>query len=75
MKGRIPVLGHMTTVDEGILKNMGDEALGVVSSGWYSAAIDTPANKVIVDLTHKIEAGALKPDPSNMALLVEMIGV
>lgn len=44
MKGRIPVLGHMTTVDEGILKNMGDEALGVISSGWYSAALETPAN-------------------------------
>lgn len=47
--GRIPVLGHMTTVDEGILKNMGEEALGVVSSGWYSAAIDTPANRRFVE--------------------------
>jgi branched-chain amino acid transport system substrate-binding protein len=27
---------------------MGDEALGVVSSGWYSAAIDTPANRRFV---------------------------
>jgi len=45
---KVPVLGNMTTVDEGVLKNMGDEALGVVSSGWYSAAIDTPANKKFV---------------------------
>jgi branched-chain amino acid transport system substrate-binding protein len=48
LKGKIPVLGNMTTVDEGILKNMGDEAVGVVSSGWYSAAIDNPENKKFV---------------------------
>jgi branched-chain amino acid transport system substrate-binding protein len=45
LKGRIPVVASMTTVDEGILKSMGDEALGVVSTGWYSAAIDTPENR------------------------------
>lgn len=48
MKGKVPVLGGMTTVDEGILKNMGNEALGVVSTGWYSATIDNPANKRFV---------------------------
>lgn len=48
-----PVLGAMTTVDEGILKRMGDEAVGVISSGWYSAAIDTPANKKFVDVVRK----------------------
>ncbi|HYV68351.1 MAG TPA: ABC transporter substrate-binding protein [Myxococcales bacterium] len=46
---KLPVLGNMTTVDEGILKNMGDEALGVVSGGWYSAAIDAPANRKFVE--------------------------
>ncbi len=44
-----PVIGAMTTVDEGVLKSMGKEAEGVVSSGWYSAAIDTPANKKFVE--------------------------
>ncbi len=48
-----PVLGAMTTVDEGILKRMGDEALGVISAGWYSAAIDTPANKKFVAAVRK----------------------
>ncbi|MCK1529370.1 ABC transporter substrate-binding protein [Bradyrhizobium sp. 182] len=48
-----PVLGAMTTVDEGILKRMGDEALGVISAGWYSAAIDTPANKKFVAAVQK----------------------
>lgn len=48
LKGSIPVLATMTAVDEAILKNMGDEAIGVISSGWYSAATDTPANKAFV---------------------------
>ena len=48
-----PVLGAMTTVDEGVLKSMGDEALGVISAGWYSAAIDTPANKNFVAAIRK----------------------
>jgi branched-chain amino acid transport system substrate-binding protein len=49
LKGKIPVLGNMTTVDEGILKNMGDEAVGVVSSGWYTATIDNPQNRKFVE--------------------------
>lgn len=53
MKGRIPVISNMTTVDEGILKNMGSEALGVISSGWYSAAIDTPINHKFVEAVRK----------------------
>ncbi len=53
LKDKIPVLGNMTTVDEGILKNMGDEAVGVVSGGWYSAAIDTPENKKVVEAFRK----------------------
>ena len=48
MKAKIPVLGSMTTVDEGILKSMGDEALGVISTGWYAAGIDNPDNKRFV---------------------------
>ena len=48
LAGSLPLLGHMTSIDEGILKNMGDEAKGVVSTGWYSAAIDTPTNKKFV---------------------------
>lgn len=48
MKAKIPVLGAMTTVDEGILKSMGDEALGVISAGWYAAGINNPDNKRFV---------------------------
>lgn len=44
-----PVIGAMTTVDEGVLKSMGSEAVGVISAGWYSAAIQTPANAKFVE--------------------------
>jgi branched-chain amino acid transport system substrate-binding protein len=50
---KIPVLANMTAVDEGVLKNMGDEALGVVSAGWYSAAIDNPYNKAFVQAINR----------------------
>ena len=46
---KAPVLGNPTAVDEGILQLMGDEALGVYSASWYSAAIDTPDNHRFVD--------------------------
>lgn len=49
LKGTVPVLATMTAVDEAILKNMGDEAIGVISSGWYSSAADLPENKSFVD--------------------------
>ena len=42
------VLGNPTSVDEGVLRNMGDEALGVYSASWYSAGIDTPDNQRFV---------------------------
>jgi branched-chain amino acid transport system substrate-binding protein len=45
---KLPVLGNPTCVDEGVLKNMGDEALGVWSASWYSAGIDTPDNRRFV---------------------------
>lgn len=49
LTGRVPVLGHMTTVDEGILHRMGAEAEGIISSGWYTAGIDTEENRAHVD--------------------------
>jgi branched-chain amino acid transport system substrate-binding protein len=53
LKGKIPVIAAMTTVDEGILKSMGDEALGVVSTGWYTAALPTAENKKFVAAMNK----------------------
>jgi branched-chain amino acid transport system substrate-binding protein len=48
MKDRIPVLGNTTSTDEGILRNMGDEAVGVVTAGWYAAGIDSDDNRRFV---------------------------
>jgi branched-chain amino acid transport system substrate-binding protein len=53
MKAKIPVLGSATTVDEGILKNMGEEAVGVISTAWYAATIDTPDNRKFVAAVNK----------------------
>jgi branched-chain amino acid transport system substrate-binding protein len=48
LHGRIPVLANQTAVDEALLRSMGDEAVGVVSTMHYSAALDTPANRKFV---------------------------
>ncbi len=64
MQGRIPVLGAMTTVDEGILKMMGDEALNVVSAGWYTAMIPTANNKRFVDAMQR----EYKEDPGYYSI-------
>ena len=61
---KLPVLGSMTTADEGILRQMGDEAIGVVSGGWYAAGIDSPENKRFVAAVNK-EYGA---DPGYYTL-------
>ena len=45
LKGKIAPVGGMTALDEAVLRNMGDEALGTVTSCWYSAEIDNPVNQ------------------------------
>ncbi|MBW8267964.1 ABC transporter substrate-binding protein [Caldovatus aquaticus] len=49
LKGRLPLLGGMTAVDESILQQMGNDAIGIVSTNWYSAEIDNPANRRFVE--------------------------
>ena len=46
--GRIPLLGGMTAIDESLLRQMGDEALGSLSTCWYSAQLDNESNKKLV---------------------------
>jgi branched-chain amino acid transport system substrate-binding protein len=48
LTGRLPVIGGAVIVDESILPNFGDEALGMVTPLMYSAALDTPANRRFV---------------------------
>src|SRR6266404_2073412 len=45
---KLPLFGNPTFVDEGILKNMGDEALGVYSASWYAVDRDSADNRSFV---------------------------
>lgn len=71
---KIPVLGSMTTADEGILRQMGDEALGVITGGWYAAGLDTPENKRFVAAVNKeygVDPGYYTLGAYSAAALVE----
>lgn len=68
---KLPVLGSATTTDEGVLKQMGDEALGVISGGFYAAGLDSPENRRFVAAVNK-EYGA---DPGYYTLGAYSAGV
>jgi branched-chain amino acid transport system substrate-binding protein len=53
LKDKIPLLGGWTAMDDALLHSLGDEAVGVVSSAWYSTETDTPANKRFVAAMQK----------------------
>src|SRR4051812_42082872 len=48
LMGKVKPIGGMTALDEAVLRNMGDEALNIVTSCWYSAEIDNPVNQKFV---------------------------
>ena len=50
---KVTPVGGMTALDEAVLRNMGDEALNIVTSCWYSAEIDNPINKKFADAFRK----------------------
>ena len=58
-----PLLGGMTAVDEAILPQMGDDAIGMISCNWYSAQLDNPDNRAFVDAMRK----EYKVDPGYYA--------
>jgi branched-chain amino acid transport system substrate-binding protein len=45
LRGKVAVVGGMTAFDEAVLRNMGDEALGIVTACWYSADVENAINK------------------------------
>jgi branched-chain amino acid transport system substrate-binding protein len=45
LRGKVNVVGGMTALDEAVLRNMGDEALGIITACWYSAELDNPVNR------------------------------
>ena len=54
-------------------KSETDIVNGLVVEEGARFGIAAPANQVIVDLTHEIEAGRLKPDPKNMELILQRL--
>ncbi len=48
LRGKLAPVGGMTALDEAVLRNMGDEALGIITSCWYSAEIENAVNKRFV---------------------------
>jgi branched-chain amino acid transport system substrate-binding protein len=58
--GKTPLLGGMTAIDESLLKQMGDEAVGSLSTCWYSAELDNASNKKLVagmERDYKVDPG------------------
>ncbi len=53
LKGKTALVGGMTALDEANLRNMGDEALGILTACWYSAELDNPQNKVFAPAFRK----------------------
>jgi branched-chain amino acid transport system substrate-binding protein len=71
---KMPVLGNTTSTDEGILRMMGEEAVGAYSGGWYAAGLDTPDNKKFVaainaDFGH--DPGFYTAGPYTALLIIE----
>jgi branched-chain amino acid transport system substrate-binding protein len=48
LKGKVPLYGVSTVIDEETLPGMGDAAIGLKSSGFWGANLDNPANKAFV---------------------------
>src|SRR5215831_1793880 len=74
LKGKVAVLGNTTMTDEGILKVMGEEAVGVYSAGWYAAGLDTPDNKKFVagiNAEYKHDPGFYTAGPYTALLIIE----
>jgi branched-chain amino acid transport system substrate-binding protein len=63
LKDKMAVIGGMTALDESVLRNMGDEALGILTTSWYSAELDNPLNKVFAPAFRK----QFKYDPGYYA--------
>jgi len=74
LNGKIVVLGNTTMTDEGILKVMGDEAVGVYSAGWYAAGLQTPDNKKFVagiNAAYQHDPGFYTAGPYTALLMIE----
>lgn len=44
LRGKMALVGGMTALDESVLRNLGDEVLGITTVNWYSAELANPIN-------------------------------
>jgi branched-chain amino acid transport system substrate-binding protein len=70
LKEKMAVIGGMTALDESVLRNMGDDASGIVTTSWYSAELDNPANKAFAPAFRK----RFKYDPGYYAASTYLSG-
>ncbi len=57
---KVQILGGFTPVDESLLQQMGDDALGAMTGNWYSAELEYPVNKRFVEAIrrdYKVDPG------------------
>jgi branched-chain amino acid transport system substrate-binding protein len=57
---KVQILGGFTPVDESLLQQMGEDALGAMTGCWYSAELDFPVNKRFVEAIrrdYKVDPG------------------
>src|SRR6202163_4663865 len=53
LQDKMQVIGGMTALDEAVLRNMGDEALDIVSTCWYSAELDAKPHQTFAPAFRK----------------------
>ena len=70
LKDKMAVIGGMTALDESVLRNMGDEALGILTTSWYSAELDNPLNTAFAPAFRK----QFKYDPGYYAASTYLSG-
>ncbi len=74
MGGKIPLVGGMTAMDEAILQQTGEDAVGIISSNFYSAAYDNAANKAFVaqmNADYKADPGYYACGPAITAAVLD----
>jgi branched-chain amino acid transport system substrate-binding protein len=53
LKDKMQIIGGMTALDEAVLRNMGDEALNIITVCWYSAELDNKPNQLFAPAFRK----------------------
>jgi branched-chain amino acid transport system substrate-binding protein len=74
LRSRMQVFGGMNAIDEPFLRNMGDEAIGLVSGSWYTARLDTPENQNLVrdlEADYQVDAGTYAASAHTSMSLLE----